>query len=209
MTADDILAASASPAELERLYRADRQQFTAAFPAAWAREPSSVVLAVWHERLSPDVPTPDDPTTSDWRSLVIAIVLSLAAGTLVKLPAFFGIDDDWHYACFAVPIAVTALIAYFAVAHRRSTGLQGSCALACLVCFLFLTSLPDRPHSDTIVLSLIHVPLVLWTVLGVAFCGSEWRSVRTRIEYLRYWGEVVVYSSLIVLGGIVLTGLTI
>ena len=46
MTADDILAASASPAELERLYRADRQQFTAAFPAAWAREPSSVVLGL-------------------------------------------------------------------------------------------------------------------------------------------------------------------
>jgi hypothetical protein len=209
MTADDILAARAYPAELERLYRADREQFTAVFPAALAREPDSVVLSVWRERLAPGAQTSDDHAPTDWRRLVVALALSLIAGTLVKLPAFFGADDDWFYARFAVPITVTGLIAYFAITHRRSTGLRAGFALASLACFLFLTTLSDRQGSDTGLLSAIHVPLVLWTVLGVAFCGSEWRSVRGRIEYLRYWGEVVVYSSLILLGGIVLTGLTI
>lgn len=139
----------------------------------------------------------------------MTVVLSLAAGTLVKLPAFFGIAGEWYYSRFAVPLTVAALIGYFLTQHRKPIRLTSCVTLACLVCFVFLAILPDRPKSDTLVLSLMHTPLVLWTFLGVSFCGSEWRSVRRGIEYVRHWGEAVVYSAVVLLGGMVLTGLTL
>lgn len=208
MTEDDILTASNSPAELERLYRTDPEQFTAAFPAAWARQPNSVVLLVWRERLSPSAMAAAHSPPTDRHSLPLTVVLSLATGTLVKLPAFSAITSGWYYSRFAAPLTVVALIVYFLVRYPAPVKLTRIIALACVVCFVYLAILPDHPKSDTLILSLMHMPLVLWAFLGIAFCGSEWRLVRRRIDYIRYWGEIMVYSAVVLLGGMVLTALT-
>lgn len=207
MTEDDILAASESPADLESMYRSDPEQFAAVFPAAWAKHPTSLVLAVWHERLMPSAETADLRPSNNHQALSLTVLLSLAAGTLVKLPAFTPIDDDWYYFRFGAPITLAALMAYFLIRHPTSPGLAKIIAGLSAVCFVFLALLPDL-DSGTTVLSLMHMPLVLWTMLGLAVCGSEWRSVHRRIDYIRYWGEIIVYSAVILLGGIVLSFLT-
>ena len=45
-------------------------------------------------------------------------------------------------------------------------------------------------------------------MLGVAFMQENYRQYRERILYLRYNGELVIYTALILIGGMVLTGIT-
>jgi len=64
-------------------------------------------------------------------------------------------------------------------------------------------------HGDraTEVIVAIHLPVVLWFVVGLAYLGGEWRSSDRRMDFLRFTGEFIVYYALIALAGGVLVGL--
>ncbi len=54
----------------------------------------------------------------------------------------------------------------------------------------------------------MHMPFFLWSLLGTAFLGGAWRRLSGRMDYIRYNGELLIYSTIILIGGQVLTGLT-
>lgn len=58
-------------------------------------------------------------------------------------------------------------------------------------------------------MALIHLPLLLLSLLAVSFMSDKWDSVQSRLSFIQYIGEVSIYSVLILLGGMVLTGITL
>lgn len=46
---------------------------------------------------------------------------------------------------------------------------------------------------------------MLWSLLGVAFCGPAFKSTERRLQYLRFWGEILIYTLLLFLAGTALT----
>jgi hypothetical protein len=74
---------------------------------------------------------------------------------------------------------------------------------------LFINSLPHVEQSDTLVLSCIHLPLFLWSVMGFAFVGEERNNLEKRLNYLKYNGDLVVITTLIGIAGAIMTGITI
>jgi hypothetical protein len=82
-------------------------------------------------------------------------------------------------------------------------------AVTTLVGILFINSLPNNKESDTLLLSCIHLLLVLWSVLGFAFVGEARNHEEQRLSYLRYNGDLIVMTTLIVIAGGILTGITI
>ncbi len=62
-----------------------------------------------------------------------------------------------------------------------------------------------EPHH-TEVLSLLHVPIVLLLVLMVLYCGRDWHRPDLRLDFVRFAGEVFIYTVLLALGGLVLIG---
>ena len=54
----------------------------------------------------------------------------------------------------------------------------------------------------------IHLPVVLWFVVGIAYLGGEFGQSARRMDFIRFSGEWAIYYVLIALGGIVLMGLT-
>jgi len=68
--------------------------------------------------------------------------------------------------------------------------------------------IPDKQDSASIVMSLIHMPLVLISLLALSYMSSEWQNPEARVRFIRYMGEVLIYAILILLGGMVLTFLT-
>ena len=61
---------------------------------------------------------------------------------------------------------------------------------------------------DTEVLAALHLPILLWLVVGLAHAGGDWRSHDKRMRFVRFTGEWLVYFGLIALGGGVLAGST-
>jgi len=51
----------------------------------------------------------------------------------------------------------------------------------------------------------LHLPIALWLVVGVAYAGGRWGQVGGRMDFIRFSGELFIYYALIALGGGVLT----
>ncbi len=211
---NDILADLDRPERLEARYRAEPDAFARALQAACAERPDSVVLQVWRHRLFFEAPP--TPGRSDAPELPFVVGLCLVLGLIVKLPAYSPTSDLWWYPRFPVSLVVVALIAYFLYkpsARELRPWVSGLTAAA----LAYVALLPPWPGSvaageaaypDSVVMALIHLPLVMISLAGVSFAGPAWRELEPRMEFLRYGGELIVLTSLNLLGGIVLSGLT-
>lgn len=209
---DKIISAADSPRDLEILYHENPKEFANAFRDAFAEQPDSAIFQVWNERLFFAEPEGESKSsTSLWspRDIWIAIALSLIAGTLAKIPHFFPkVDDELFYSRNLGCIVAGALIAYFCIQKMCKKTLVGAMVALLVGATAYLNLLPDRSNSQTIILSCIHMPFFFWSLLGIAFLGGSWRDSRGRMNYVRYNGELLIYSTVILIGGMVLTFLT-
>lgn len=69
--------------------------------------------------------------------------------------------------------------------------------------------LPDNDKSDTLLLACIHMPLLIWAGLGFAFAGNNFRNYQRRLDFLKYNGDLVVMTTIILIAGGLLTGITL
>jgi hypothetical protein len=211
----DILVDVERPERLEARYRAEPEAFAAALRGACAERPGSLVLQVWRQRLF--FQELHGAPRSGAPSLPFVIGLCGALGLLVKLPDYSPVPDTWWYPRFAVPLVVLALIAYF-LRKPGARQLRPWVAGAAAVAFAYVALLPPWPasvgddpgdHPDSVIMAYIHLPLLVISLAGISFAGPGWRRLEPRMDFLRYGGELVVLTALILLGGIVLSGLTI
>src|SRR6185437_8775699 len=138
--------------------------------------------------------------------------LAVASALAIKAPVLFGLDLDdgpGFYARNLSLFVLPFLAGYFA--WKRGMGwspclrlLVPPFVLAAVVANVY----PFTVSGSTEVLLAIHLPVVLWITVGVAYLGGDWRSHRPRMDFIRFTGEWAVYYTLIALGGGVLTGLT-
>jgi hypothetical protein len=152
------------------------------------------------------------------RKLWVALALAAAAALAIQVPAAFGIAFDLdrtlfhplNFSFFTLPF----IAAYFA--WERPLATSGRLALAVIFAFAavlvnlfpFPATVGNMQPPDTQVLTIIHLPIVLWLVVGVAYVGGRWRGSDRRMDFLRFTGEAFIYFVLIGLGGLVLVGLT-
>jgi len=202
MRGEQILQLLAEPHQLERLYREDPQGFRRALDQAYLVEPESAVLKVWRARLEYGRPG----LRNGWLAkLAYAITTALLFGALVRLPAVW-LGEDWYYPRFAPSLVLLALSSYFWLERRVRGELIGGLGLA-VVTVVYVGLLPGQ--TDSVVMALIHLPILFLTFLGFVFMGSDWRTTDARIRFVRMNGELLVLGSLVALGGMVFSGVTI
>ena len=156
--------------------------------------------------------TPGTPPSESRRELVTVLALATAAAVAVKVPALLGADldsDPGFYVRNITFFVLPFLAGYFA--WKREIGLATSLRLL-LPPFLLGAVLANAyPFDDggvTEVLFAVHLPIVLWLTVGIAYVGADWRAHHRRMDFVRFTGEWVVYYTLLALGGGVLVGLT-
>ncbi|RYG18025.1 MAG: hypothetical protein EOO07_09890 [Chitinophagaceae bacterium] len=74
---------------------------------------------------------------------------------------------------------------------------------------MFINLLPNVKQSDTLLLSCVHLVFFLWSVLGIAFVGDIKNDNDKRMSFLKYNGDLVVMSALIVIAGGIMSAITI
>lgn len=147
------------------------------------------------------------------RKMWVALALAVAAAAAIKVPALFGIEFDGISTFYPLNLGFFTLpfiAAYFAwerpLPRTGRAGLGAVFAAAAVVVNAF--PFTPSPGSDTEVLTLLHLPIALWLVVGVAYVGGRWAGSDRRMDFVRFTGEVFIYYVLIALGGGVLIGLT-
>ena len=143
------------------------------------------------------------------KELSNVLLICLVAFLAVRIPVLMSVEAQWYYPRFAPIILFTGLIFYILKKNSLSKKVGISLAAGILTVVLPMLMLPNTYESSSIVMAIIHMPLVMWVLLGLAFTGDYWKSSNARLNFIRANGEVFIYSTLILLGGIVLTGLTI
>jgi hypothetical protein len=206
MSNNEIINSLDKPVELERLYRSNPKQFQSWLSEAFEESPESETLKVWNARLTYST-AKSNPAASNAR-LLFVIIISLLSVFLVKLPVYFPISEDWFYLRFVPLIVFGSLIAYFISDATNSIRHKQVIIVGVVLCVMTMMLMPNKPNSASIIMSQIHMPMVLGSLLALSYMGNEWKSPEARLRYIRYIGEVIIYATLILLGGVVLTLLT-
>jgi hypothetical protein len=195
--------------ELDAQQQLDPAAFQVGLETVAAEHPQAWLVQVWRERM---VVKPAARLNWQLRDLVIIVGLSLLGWAYLKAPAYVpGLDQPMFIVRNFVLTLLALLIFYFLLTQPASNRLRFGLVVGLLATGLYLNWLPfapdGRPHTS--VLALLHAPILWWLLVALAFAGVAWPSHRMRMEYLRYNGEAVVYGSLVLLGGMVLTGVTL
>jgi hypothetical protein len=203
---DEILKYIDDPKQLEKMFRTNKVHFKREFSTLYPELRGNTLADFWNERLNYES---DEINWGTGRELLFVIIASLVAGVIAKLPAFLSINEEFFYPRNIGFIIFPALMAYFAWKNKLATGKIAFIACTTLVSLIFINSLPDVKKSDTLILSCIHLLLFLWSVMGFAFVGGIKNNHEKRLGFLKYNGDLVVITTLIIIAGAILTGITI
>lgn len=203
---EEILNHLNNPSQLERIYRSDKAVFKRTFNTLYPEIKDNSIAVYWHERLNF---TSDEISWGTSKDLTFVIIASLVAGLIAKLPLIFSINEDYFYPRNIGFIVFPMLTTYFAWKNKLSLGKIAFMAAATLTGLIFINFLPDVKTSDTLILSCIHLALFLWSILGFAFVGEKNDNGEGRLGFLKYNGDLVVMTALILIAGGIMTGITI
>lgn len=149
----------------------------------------------------------DGAGTPPWRELAVVLALAVGAGLAVKIGTIW-LDDEAVLARNLGLLVFPFLGAYFAWKRRLTASVAAMLLIPFAVLAVVLNVYPFLPGGSTEVLAILHAPVVLWLLAGVAYVGGRWRSDNRRMDFVRFTGELAIYFTLLALGGAVLVGLT-
>ena len=203
---NEILNHLDDPKQLEKLYQDNKTAFKAEFNLLFPEHNENKLLQYWDERLNYQG---SEISWGSKKEFIFVLVLSLIAGCLASIPSFFKIDSEFFYTRNISLIIFSILATYFCWKNRLPKKKIIITGVIFLITLIFINLLPANNNSNTLILSLFHIPIFLWTVVGFTYVGNSLNDNRKRIEFLRYNGELLIMSGLILITGAVLTAITI
>jgi hypothetical protein len=150
----------------------------------------------------------DDAKAPPWRELAVVLALAVGAGMAVKA-GFAWIGDGAPLMRNLGLLVFPFLAAYFVWKRRFTTRMAVILLIPFAALAIVLNVYPFASGGSTEVLAALHAPIVLWLLAGVAYIGGNWRSDKRRMDFVRFTGELVIYYTLIALGGGALIALTL
>lgn len=195
-----------NPGQLEKLYRDNKTTFKREFNLIYRDIRDNAIAQVWYERLNYEQ---EEISWGTRKDLTFIIIASLIAGLLAKIPEITGIDEEFFYRRNIAFIVFPLLTAYFGWKQKMKTRKIFFLSAAVLVSVVYINMLPINNDSHTLILACIHLPFVLWAITGSAFVGEHMNKPEKRIDFLRYNGDLVVMTTIIVIAGGLLTAVTL
>ena len=202
---EEILASIDNPVLMEKMYRKNRNTFAKAFESAYPDLKENAIAQVWQERLHYKQ---EEISWGKKNELVVVVVMALIAGLMAKLPEILSINEERFYSRNIAFLVFPFLIAYFSWKSKQTLRQLTLPAISIVLSVIYINILPGKKETDATILACIHLPFMLWAIAGYTFIGGDLKDAQKKIAYLRFNGDFVVMSALIVLSGIIFSGLT-
>jgi len=202
---NEILNNLTQPVQLEKLYRNRKNEFRQAFLELYPEMKGNLLADAWYERLRYE---PDSIQWGKRKEIQLVISIVLISGFLAKIPSLFNLNEEFFYPRNISFIILSAITAYFLwtqeVPKKTKYAIIGITAL----CLIYINALPVQ-ESDTLILACIHLPVLLWGMLGVAFTGSSPLDKNKHLDFLRFNGEALVMTAVLAIAAGIMSGVTI
>ena len=204
---EEIVKNLDDPKQLEKLYREDKTAFKRAFTLIYPDNMEKPVAQFWNERLN------FEHEGISWgmnKELIFTIFAVIIAALLAEIPYIAQIEHDYFYPRNFALIVFPLMAAYFLWVQKiQSKTIIASVSVIIIISAVYINFLPKNPESHTLILACIHLPLFLWTVLGFSFVSDNLKNYQRRLDFLRFNGDLIVMTTIILIAGAVLTGITI
>lgn len=187
-----------NPRSLEILFHEYGQDFVRVMDKLYEEDPGNQTLKFWHERIH--FVAPVTPFLSSFEGLFILTAI-LVSGFIAKLPDFLDIDQEFFYSRNISFIVFPFMAAYFFIRQKAGNRLMVFTALLFVAACIYMNLLPNDPNSDPLVLANLHMPLVVWSLVGLAFSGDRWTDPDKRLSFLQFNGELAVMGAILGLAG--------
>lgn len=203
---EEIINNLDNPRQLEKLYRDNKATFKREFNLIFPDIKETPTAQIWNERLNFEN---EEISWGSSNELTFVIVASFIAVLIAKIPDFTSIKADFFYPRNIVFIIFPLLIAYFSWRQNIQPKKLFIILVVIVASVFYINILPDNTKSDTLILACIHLPLFLWAVLGFTFVGDNLKNYQKRLDFIRYNGDLVVMTTIILIAGAIMTGITL
>jgi len=193
------------PHQLEVLYRQDKSAFRKAFSALDQKISGTAAARFWKERLAYESDGFNFLSSGDLIFIAVAVLIS---GTIAKLPQWMLWEEDVFIQKNFSFIFFEMLLYYFAWKEKLSFKTGVLLLVPFVISALFVNWLPLDYKNDLFILTCIHLPIVMWSLVGIAFTGALYTSPRKRIEFLKFNGDMLVMIAVLGLAAGLFSALT-
>ena len=200
----DIKSLLDDPDQLERLYRENRRSFEKEFRNIYDDIKESDAARFWKSRLDYSEPGSRKIFAVD---LILTAAVCIVAGILIKVPEIFGFNamSSKFYVRDIALIVFGGLSAYTMINARKPFSRNNYyIILFFIIACLYINLIPDSGNRSSVNLVYIHLPLLLWCAYGLSYISYDYRNLSKRVDFIKYCGELVVMTGLIILAGGVL-----
>lgn len=195
-----------NPHELERMYRKDPNAFKKSFSQAWDENPDSQLLAAWYERLNFKETANKEKISLFQKGFLFMGMLAILAGLSTRI--IFHFVEQEAIAPINLAFGVIPFIAaYFIYNNTPKKSIIYFLAALFLIAGLYLNMLPLN-YKDSSILAYLHLPILLWVLLGLAFTGNEYSKGSTRLAYIKFNLEYCLLYASMAVSGMILAALT-
>ncbi|WP_304516739.1 hypothetical protein [Cecembia rubra] len=202
---NEILNNLTQPLQLEKLYRNRKNEFRQAFLELYPQLKGNLLADAWYERLSYE---PDSIQWGKRNDIQLIISIVLISGILAKIPSFSNLNEEFFYPRNIGFIILSALTAFFLWTQEVPPTIKYLITVFTALSLIYINALPVL-ESDTLILACIHLPILLWGMLGVAFSGSSPLDKNKHLDFLRFNGETLVMTAILAIAAGIMSGVTI
>ena len=216
---EKIIASIQDPMQLELLYRSNNDQFKASFNELYPSLDKTSITDVWNIRLN--YQTTEKINWGGRSEWLVVIILCLLASFVAKIPEFFKVDEEFFYIRNISMIAFPFILAYFIWKNRPSQKIILLLGAVLAIGAIYINLIPSgkevtmsdpsryKPYSDSFLLVCIHLPLLLWSALGLAYTGNTYRQNDARVSFLKFNADILIVGNVVSLAFGLLTAITI
>ena len=202
----EILNNLDNPKQLEKLYRDNKVSFKKEFNQIYPGHTENKALSVWHERLNFENEKHGIGTKNE---IGVVVAFALIAGLIAHIPNFTSLNQEYFFSRNISFVVFPVLSAYFIWKQKLAFTQWLFPLLATFIAAIYINLLPNNSSSSTITLSFIHMPIFLWAIFGYSFLGEHVKSSQSRISFLRYNGDLVVMSGILLLSTVLFSAITV
>ena len=202
---EEILKNLDQPRKLEALYLKDRSDFKRSFNLLYADIQNNTTAQIWNERLNYKQ---EESSKNNRNEIIYLIVACFIAGFIAKIPELIGMSEEVFYTRNIGFIVFPIIALYFVWKNEVHVNQILIIFSAFLCTVIYINFLPKDSNSDTLTLACIHLPLILWSVVGFSFVGNNVNSYNKRLDFLRFNGDLIVMAGLLFIACAALTAVT-
>ena len=195
-----------NPKQLEKMYREHKGIFITSFNAVFQELRDEPAAQAWNVRLN----YKDESVFWGSKNEILFIVVAAFIGGLIaKIPSFLGLEYDVYMSKNIGFVVFPILTMYFIWKQQLAVTKFILPFILYIGSAIFVNSLPYNENSSTFILTLMHLPIFLWAILGYTFIGGDLKNNHKTIAFLKYNGNFVIMTGLIFISGMFFTGITI